>query len=331
MVQDKVFPWFASCYEILTKAYNSQRLPHGLLVNAVSGSGKMSFAQSLAKDILCERSKTCLQSACGSCKSCLLFKANSHPDFYLVERLLDNKGKQKQSIGIDQIRMLNSKLVDTPQLSGWRVALIESVEAMTVASFNALLKTLEEPGRNTLLLLLACNLHQIPATIKSRCQVVQPDLTGEQVKKWLLENSSGVESSVEFAIDSCFNAPLKAKQYLESDAAQAEQQLYQLFDQLLLNLATPQSVLEAFKLEEADIWRILATYFYRVEQARLTGAGLAEYSQLSPRLAFDLYQKTIDYNKAKFSGSNLQSKLQLQSILIQWFESGRKMLYYSKR
>ena len=135
------YPWFNTISDSLSQAYLNNRMPHALLIAAPEHSGKQEYAVALAQSLLCQSSKE-LQPYCGECKSCQLITAQSHPDYYWVDRLVDNKGKQKKSIGIDQIRALTNKLQDTAQLGGWRVAIIGSVSAMTTASFNSLLKKL---------------------------------------------------------------------------------------------------------------------------------------------------------------------------------------------
>lgn len=322
----QVFPWFRRCFEKLSQAYSSQRLAHGIIISAPAGSGKRGFANYLIKSLLCEKSKNQLSQFCSSCKSCLLIEANSHPDYYLLECLVDNNGKQKKSIGIDQVRHLTQKLAEMPQLGGWRIALITSVSALTTASFNALLKSLEEPHQKTLLLLISDNLQIVPATVRSRCQLIQPDLNIELIKQWLLDNGDSNEARINQALKSCFNAPLKSKEYLVSGGLESEQKFYLLCDQLLTNQITPQDLIEQCSLEPENIWLLFASYIHRVQLAISKGEGIRQYHFLPVKLPFLIYEKIVDYNRAQFAGSNLQANIQLQAILILWFEEGRKIL-----
>lgn len=330
-IVNQELPWFKQNLFTLTQAYDNKRLPHGMVIAAPAGSGKRFFANQLIKSLICDTSRDKLQAFCGNCKSCLLFDADTHPDFYLLDRLTDNKGKQKKSIGIDQVRHLTSKLADMPQLGGWRVALITSVSALTTASFNALLKTLEEPGNNTLLVLLADNLQTIPATVKSRCRIIQPELRPDMLRTWLINVSNKSTMDVEHALKSCFNAPLKAKDFLLNGGLEQEQRFYQLCDQLLANKITPQELIEKSEIDGEQLWILLAGYYYHVEQSILIDDKTNQYQHLPTKLPFQLYAKVIEYNRAQFSGSNLQSNLQIQTILIQWFEIGRKILNESGR
>jgi len=325
-----IFPWFEPAQKNLARALQSDRMAHAILITADFGCGKFEFASNLSQRLLCVN-QNLLEPACGQCKSCLLFAAQTHPDFYLIQQLIDNKGKQKRSIGIEQIRLLTDKLADTAQLGGWRIALIASVSAMTTAAYNALLKTLEEPGRNTLLLLLADNAQRVPATIRSRCQVVQPDLNRNKLTDWLVTQSGHSAEAVEQSLNACFDAPLKARSYLETAAYEDEADFYQRCDQILLNDLTPQELLGQSTIEEKVLWQSLTGYFYQVEKARLENSGLSQYQKLPIQLPFELFEKLLEFNRAQLAGSNLQAPLQLQSILIQWYEAGRKIRYYSNK
>ena len=317
------YPWFSDNLEVLSQAYQSERLPHSLLLVAPEGSGKLEIASYIGKSLLCSSCHGQAFNTCNNCKSCHLFDAQTHPDFYLVDRLVDNKGKQKKSIGIEQIRQLTGKLADTAQLGGWRVAVVTSVSAMTTASFNALLKTLEEPGDKTLLILLTDSLHTVPATIRSRCQIQQPLLTKNTLLGWLQKQTQSTESDIIEALNSCFFAPLKARDYLNSSGVENRKSFFECCDRVLLNQLTPQEFFETVELERLAAG--LASYYYHVQLAIINRTGLEEYTQLPTKLTFFLYQKLLELNHAQLSGSNLQEKLQLQEVLIQWFEAGSKI------
>jgi DNA polymerase-3 subunit delta' len=87
------------------------------------------------------------QGACGACKSCQLWLAQSHPDYRFLEQLTDEKtGKTSQVIKVDQVRQLLEFLNKSAQLNGYRVAIIHRAENLNVNAANSLLKTLEEAG-----------------------------------------------------------------------------------------------------------------------------------------------------------------------------------------
>jgi DNA polymerase-3 subunit delta' len=94
--------------------------------------------------------------------------------------------EDKHAIGIEQIRDLVSDLTLTSYMGRGKVAVIDPANAMTVNAANSLLKTLEEPPGNALLILIADRVARIPATIFSRCQRLSIDLPGEnEGLRWL--------------------------------------------------------------------------------------------------------------------------------------------------
>ena len=156
--------WNKPAFSQIREQYAQDNMHHALLVMAPDGSGREDFTKAVADWVICTESA---DSACGMCKSCGLQKANSHPDYY--ELAVED---DKTQIAVDQVRSLISDLHESSHQGGWKVANITSVHALNASSFNALLKTLEEPAANTLILLQATHLQRVPATIRSRSQLV---------------------------------------------------------------------------------------------------------------------------------------------------------------
>lgn len=157
-----IYPWQRKQWKEVRSSYLQGRLPHALLLVGNRGLGKVDFAKKVAEFILCENKK---EAACGDCRSCHLFCASSHPDFFI----LTPKEKSK-TIRIDQIRDLMHDLNQTSHCSHYQVAIIHPAEAMNRASSNAFLKTLEEPNGRVLLLLVSHRMGVLLPTIISRCQ-----------------------------------------------------------------------------------------------------------------------------------------------------------------
>jgi len=338
--------WLNKPFEQLVGIFNKGKLPHGLLLVAPYQSGKQRLASSLAKAIVCERSSSSLNQACDSCKACHLFNAVSHPDITVLDCLTDNKGKQKKSIGIDQVRELNQKLVETSQFGGWRIAIILSVEKMTRGAFNALLKTLEEPGEQTLILMLASSLNQIPATIKSRCQIFNIPLSVKLISPWLSESCKIGDEEATNALQANHFAPFAAKDYIENKIGPLHQQLSADLDQVLATQLSANEFLAKYSQFSESLWLLMANYFQKIQltllnlrQTQDSGDSVANrvandqlrYSAIPISLPSQLYSQLLEYNRAQCAGSNLQISLQLEAILIQWFEMGRKIVHNSNR
>ena len=151
----------------------------------------------LAARHLCQRSDGV--DPCGECSSCRSFLQQAHGDFLRVSRQ-----EGKTAIGIEQIRDATRFVQQTPLYGRSKVLLIEAAERMTLAAATSLLKTLEEPAGNTLILLASSEVWRLPATVRSRCQrVMMPCPTEEEALSWLSTqlacNASEVADRLNFA------------------------------------------------------------------------------------------------------------------------------------
>ncbi|HEX7374597.1 MAG TPA: DNA polymerase III subunit delta' [Steroidobacteraceae bacterium] len=179
-------PWHDGAIAHLQTALAGNRLPHGLLLHGPRGVGKEVFASAFAAALFCTHRGEALV-ACGACPECLLSRAGTHPDLHWVTLLKDAKGeKEKKAVGVDQIRRLSELLGMTSMRSGYRVAVIEPAETMTVPAQNALLKTLEEPAPRTVLMLVTARPSGLLATLRSRCQRIEiPRPAPELALPWI--------------------------------------------------------------------------------------------------------------------------------------------------
>lgn len=162
-------PWLKADWQRLITRRDAGRLPHALLIAGGRGLGKRVFAEHLRALLLCERSAGA-QAPCGGCKACILLRSGNHPDALTITFELRDDDKLRTELTVDQIRGLSARFAQTSQRGGWRVAIIEPAEAMNVAASNALLKTLEEPESNVMMILVSDQWMRLSATIRSRCQ-----------------------------------------------------------------------------------------------------------------------------------------------------------------
>ena len=176
----RLLPWHEPTVAQLQAAWRAKRLPHALLLTGPDGLGKGHLAAWLMAAVLCERSASELQ-ACGECTSCKLIAAGSHPDTTWI-----CPEEDKQQISVDQVRAACERLNKTSYRQGFKVAVVEPAHQMTNSAANGLLKTLEEPSADTLIVLTTSQPSGLPATVRSRCQriAVQRPST-EQSLEWL--------------------------------------------------------------------------------------------------------------------------------------------------
>ena len=164
-------PWHAADWARLQARHQRGALPHALLLCGPAGLGKRAFARRFVRGLLCERAQD--GEACGQCRSCLLQDAGTHPDTVALGFGLRKDGTPRTEIVVEQIRELSARLAMRSQFGGWQVAQIDPADAMNPAAANALLKTLEEPAAQTMLILLADAPWRLPQTIRSRCQRIE--------------------------------------------------------------------------------------------------------------------------------------------------------------
>ncbi|MEM7304156.1 MAG: DNA polymerase III subunit delta' [Pseudomonadota bacterium] len=206
----QVYPWFSQQWEYFSRLLQSGSFPHALLLHGPAGIGKHQFATTLCAALACDH-PTEEYLACGKCKHCLLFEARTYPDFVHVEL-----NEDESSISVDVIRAMISKLYLTRHYENPKVALIENADAMNVNAANAILKTLEEPPEDTILILVSENPQKLPATIRSRCQAIAlPVPSEEQAMMWLQEFSPEVDW--EPLLKVAQGGPLRALLFHETD------------------------------------------------------------------------------------------------------------------
>ncbi len=158
------------------------KIPHAYLFAGISGIGKTTAALALTQTINCQQPVN--QEGCGGCQSCRQLRSGNFPDLVFIE-------PDGQYIKIEQIRSLNRTLSFKPISGRYRVSIIRQAETMTDEAANSLLKTLEEPPPNNILILHVTEPLALFPTIVSRCQKVlfQP-ITAPAIGNWLVSNQS---------------------------------------------------------------------------------------------------------------------------------------------
>lgn len=135
------------------------------------GIGKHTVALRLAQTLNCLADDR-PAGGCGRCRSCLNIEHGVHPDVRLIKREKDKDGKDRKDIVIEQIREMQTDLALRPLEGRTRVVLIDDAAELNLYAQDALLKTLEEPPRHALLLLLTQTPAALSETIRSRMQVL---------------------------------------------------------------------------------------------------------------------------------------------------------------
>lgn len=289
------YPWHQPLWQQFVNFWQQQRLAHAILMTGAKGLAKTDLALTMAKFSLCLRPTE--SAACGHCHSCELFQAGAHPDHLLIQP--EEAGK---AIKIDQIRALKEKQSLTPNISAWKTVVIHPAHKMTSNASNSLLKLLEEPQSQTLLILVSSQPQQLPITIRSRCQL-WPMLSPDKAltKSWLSEQ--GVmpsEQQLKQLTPLAKGAPLMLQQMLESRLDLLSEQLKTDMQSLMQGKANPIQMLVSW--QQNDLLTVMNILQYDlknrlVKPPEATETGMLWQIMDCIHVTIKLISSSNNYNK----------------------------------
>jgi DNA polymerase-3 subunit delta' len=298
-------PWQTEAWSRLQQQLSDGQLPHALLITGPQYTGKSRLALALARLLLCARPAAGLN--CGTCHPCELSASGNHGDF----RRLEPEGKSRL-IKIDQIRSLVEFAVKTAGFGLCKLVLISPAENMNTSAANALLKVLEEPPANTYLILVSHRLHGLPATVRSRCQLLRLSVPPQDQSLSWLDQTTGNHGESRKLLEMARGKPLLAAQLYADGSGER----WDAARQSLQGMFTANSGIGplAAALAGDEMQQALARLVDGL-QAGLSTLGAAALGSPKGRAAFGLLDEITQIQRAVNAGSNPNQQLLLDALL----------------
>ena len=287
---------------------NPELAVQSLLFWGEESVGKITTAKFFARGLLCLSSKKTWQG-CGSCDSCLMIEKKLHPDLMIVE-------PEEGSLKIEQARKGIEFLSYCPQISGKRILIIDQAEKMTTAAQNALLKTLEEPPQNCLLILITTSPNMLLPTVRSRLLPLRfPHASQKSIKEFLQENFSQSEKEASVIARRAEGRIGQAIKLIEGDYKKQVQKTENELGMLLKQSFNEQSDYLTLLAKNPDNFQIvLATWLRLLREDVVFHAANVD-------LSFDQkVQLTSDFLQAAhvFKSSYDNKQLLIENILLNY-------------
>jgi DNA polymerase-3 subunit delta' len=316
------YPWQAGLWQQLSSRTEHA---HAYLLQGPAGIGKRALAERLMGLLLCQAPG---QKPCGQCKSCHLLAAGSHPDNFMLQ-----PEEADKAILVDQVRSLVGFVSQTAQLGGRKVVFIDPVEAMNLNAANALLKSLEEPSGNTVMLLVSHQPSRLLPTIRSRCvQQPCPVPTAAQASEWLAHALPEVAEEARAALLTLANeSPLAARQLHDQNVLAQRALVVEGVKRLLKQQQSPAELADAWKAVPL-LWLFdwFTDWSQRLLRYQLTqdesGLGLSDMRKVLHYLAqkstiskvIAAQDWVLQHRQKVLAKANLNRALLLESLLGVW-------------
>lgn len=313
-------PWLRENWQQVLRDHKSGKLAHAYCIPWQVDLGSAALVEEWIKLLLCTHPQN---RACGKCKSCLLHQAGNHPDYYIVG---SNEGR---AISVDQIRELIGKLHNTPNQAGAKVVWLQDAERLSVTAANALLKTLEEPTRDTYFIVTPERTERLLPTLRSRMQLLRFNTpTVEQIQQWLAQRLGRILNETEMAACQRYRQrPLALLEWVQSGEYPRD-----YVAELSVAVRTEQALPSVSKSDWQE-W-LLATELWLQELLRVQ-QGLSQAQLVMPELQNEHQQflRHKNYNVTDLSSwlqlcygirqqtneqSGLNGPLLLQELWMRW-------------
>lgn len=151
-----------SIKEELTHSFNTDTLPHAIIIEGEKGTGKRTLANIIAQYCVCRKNEN---RPCGSCDGCLKATHQNHPDIFIAD------GTTPAAINVEAIRKLRASAFILPNEAPKKVYILANCDRMNPAAQNAFLKILEEPPKQVVFILTCVSSSSLLLTVRSRSRI----------------------------------------------------------------------------------------------------------------------------------------------------------------
>ena len=298
--------WLDEIYDRLEKSIQDHQSAHAFLLTGYLGIGKADLALKLATTFLSENTN--------------LNNKKGIPDCQII-----NPDEGKQIISIDQIRALKSFLLLTSLKGKGKVGIINPADAMNRAAANSLLKILEEPPKDTLIILVSESINNLPRTIISRVQVIAVKTPSKETTLSWLKTMNNKEDW-EQIIDIFGSRPILLEQLGYDHLNHQIELVANDLENLLKKKVKPSQLANSWKSEDLEInLRILYFWFSQFlyhnllqeRESKILPSSLRDLLDLDLKVeeSFNFLQELSSIRQYKIQGRTLNWSLQITNLL----------------
>ena len=303
--------WLEPIYKQLESSIQEHQTTHAFLIKGQTGVGKNNLAMHLANGFLGEEM--------------IKLTNNERDERIIPDCKLISPEENKETISIDQIRSLKSFLLLTSLKGHGKVGIINPADSMTYPAVNSLLKILEEPPEDTLLILLTDSINKLPNTIVSRVQIITVENpTKQQTLEWLNNSNEAENWNDIINIFGCRPVLLNklGHNYLSERIETVSNELHRL----LTKKIKPSQLANSWKSEELEINLRLVYYWFskflyhhllETDNHDLMPKSLQELLGMDINIeeSFNLLNEIASIRQLKINGKSLNWSLQITNLL----------------
>ena len=311
-------PWQAAVVEHALALKAGERLPQAVLLEDASQRDIGGFVDYLCRLLLCDKPDGLLP--CDQCDACRMMRAGTYSDYRFVTLESDEKSKNlSKNIKIEQIRKLIHELSLSHQYARLKIAVIYPAESMNRNSANALLKTLEEPAADVLLLLVTHSRGRIPVTLRSRCQLWRIPLPAKAAaREWLQQQGLSTDDAALY-LDYADGDPRLALDLQQHGYASLVSEFKQRLGHFLrgsLGVSALCAQLMAYdtQLLRRLVGMTLNAYCYRSSGVDIAGNAAEGADRHRARQLLELRDRA--QKQLQVEENNLDLRIQLEDVLI---------------